>query len=172
MIQLKSGLLINDSLRKELSRPFGTVMSTAEFVRNVGKDEHIYAVGDVTLYELLMNGYRPKLGVFDCRTGRGKVRFPAIAEVYTHPVIVRNRRGHLSVALWNAVKKAAANRDGHSSIRVYGEEDLASLACIYFAKNGDIVAYGLRNKGIAVIRVDNKIKAYVEGVLKRMSSVA
>ena len=40
-------LLVDHALRKELSRPFGRIMSTAQFVKYMHRKENIYAVGDV-----------------------------------------------------------------------------------------------------------------------------
>ena len=55
-------------------------------------------------------------------------------------------------------------------IKVTGEEDLASLACIYFARNGDFVMYGLRNRGIVTIKVNKRIKKYVVNALRTLLS--
>ncbi|MDE1834227.1 MAG: DUF359 domain-containing protein, partial [Candidatus Micrarchaeota archaeon] len=96
--------------------------------------------------------------------------FPFIRKAYRRPVKVVNNRSELSLSLWKAVKRLSRAKDG-AAIRVYGEEDLASLACIHFAKSGDIVIYGMRGRGMALIKVNKSIKRYVARVLKRMKSV-
>jgi GTP-dependent dephospho-CoA kinase len=163
-------LSVNDALRKELSRPFGKTMKISQVVEKVGMNEIIYAVGDVTVSALLEHGYKPKIAVFDYRTERKRVDFPIIRRTYANPLHVKNPRGVLSLKLWKAVRRASRSRIPFG-IHVIGEEDLASLACIYFADKGTKVMYGLRRKGIVVITIDEKIKKYVTMVLKRMGGI-
>jgi len=164
-----SDLKLDRALRKELSGRFGEVMSTEELKLKVSRKEKIYAIGDATVATLLSLGYMPKIAIFDYRTGRKKAIFPQIRKAYPRPLRSINRTGTLSVKLWNTVREASSSRLA-AGIKVDGEEDLASLACIHFAKKGSLVIYGLRNVGMAVIRVDSKMKAYVDDVLKRMES--
>ncbi len=164
-------LLVNDEIRKELSGPFGSTMKISQIAKRVGREEEIFAVGDVTVSELLKKGYAPKIAVFDYRTERKSASFPEIRKSYSDPLRVKNPRGVLSLGLWKAVKAASRSKSS-CGIRVLGEEDLASLACIYFAKNGTLVMYGLRGKGIVVIKVERRIKAYVARVLRRMKDIS
>ncbi len=162
-------LRIDGKLRAELSKPFGKIIKTTpQLGMKIGKDSRIYAIGDVTVAGVLELGFRPKLAIFDYRTGRKRHSFQIIKRTYRRPMQVRNRSGTLSVSLWKAVKNASAASSSRS-IRVIGEEDLASLACIYFARKGDLVIYGLRKKGMAVITVNGRIKSYVAKVLERMN---
>ncbi len=164
----KKDLKVNARLRKELSRPFGVVLSTRQLQRHLKIRKKIYAIGDFTLSELLKSGYVPSVGIFDFRTERKAVYFPIIKKAYKNQIKVNNRRGVLSKQLWDAVRGSSASA-GPCGIKVRGEEDLASLACIHFARNGDYVIYGLRDRGMAVIKVDGKIKRYVLRILKEMS---
>lgn len=165
------GLKLDDELREELSSPFGEILKTSQISRRIGKNKTIYAIGDVTVASLLKLGYMPKISIFDYRTERRVSLMPIIRMTYKNPMRVKNCRGVLGVPLWKAVEKAFRMKTA-VGIRVYGEEDLASLACIYFAKNGSIVMYGMRKKGIAVIIVDRKIKRYIVRVLIRMAAVS
>ena len=164
---VSKNLKVNALLREEFSKPFGMVLKTKDILKKVGRRNTIYAIGDVTVATLLSLGYMPKVSVFDYKTGRVSHIIPIIKRTYSNPVCVRNRRGVLGARLWRAVGKASRKRST-IGIRVVGEEDLASLACIYFARNGDIVMYGLRGIGIVTIKVDKKIKNYVEQALKIM----
>ncbi len=161
-------IFVNKKLREELSKPFGKLMNTEKLIKYIKNYETVYAIGDVTLSELLKQGRIPKVGIFDYRTERDAVQFPIIRETYKNPLCVKNRRGELSTGLWQAVEIASKSKKP-VGIRVYGEEDLASLACIYFAKNGDIVVYGMRGMGMSVIKINKKIKDYIVRVLKIMS---
>lgn len=164
-------LAVDNDLRKELSRPFGRILNDNFAIKRICLGKKICAVGDVTVATLLGIGCMPKVAVFDYRTGRVYRAIPIIKAVYRKPVRIRNRTGTLSAKLWEAVGKAYFSRD-YVGIRVYGEEDLAALACIHFAKTGDLVMYGLRGRGLVVIRVGPGIKAFVSKVIKRMNEVS
>ena len=170
ILHFSKDLTVDSSLRRELAKPFGRIMSTRQLTRHVSKKEVVYAIGDVTLTELLRSGYSPKVGIFDYRTERNAASFPVIKRHYARPFVVRNRRGALSLRLLDAVRKASKSTKP-VDIRVIGEEDLASLACIYFANNGNFVVYGLRGRGMVVIKVGRTIKRYVSGVLKKMMEI-
>ena len=165
---LHKKLTIRSRMRKELSRPFGKRVKTEQLAGVLDKKSTVYAIGDVTVASLLELGYAPKISIFDYRTKLGEVDFPIIRANYKNPVRVRNRRGTISAALWEEVRKASCVR-GKRGIRVFGEEDLAALVCLHFAKIGDVVIYGMRDKGMSFIRVDKGIKKYVDKVLSEMS---
>ncbi len=160
-------LCITSVLRKELAKPFGRLMDTKGLMAYLKKGDIVYAIGDVTLDGLLRQGFTPKVGIFDYRTERSTIHLPIINRAYPNPIHVDNKRGEISAELWKAVQKASKSKSD-VGIRVHGEEDLASLACIYFAKEGSIVVYGMRGKGMSVIRINKKIKNYIVKVLKRM----
>ena len=164
-------IMLDEFFRKEFSKPFGKILKGNEIRKRIGSDKTIYAVGDVTVSTLLRLGYMPKVSVFDYRTGREVRVIPIIKTTYKRPMRVVNRPGTLSVKLWNAIGKAARKRLP-IGIKVAGEEDLASLACIYFARNGDFVMYGLRNRGMITIKVNRRIKRYVVDALKTLLSHA
>ena len=42
------------------------------------------------------------------------------------------------------------------------------MPCIIFARRGSLVAYGLRGKGMSIIKVDARIKARVTRMLEEM----
>jgi len=166
-----SNLGVNDELRKELSGPFGIIMNTRQISKKIRKDETIYAIGDITVATLLELGYAPKVAIFDYKTERKTSNLPIIRKTYRNPICVRNPRGVLSAALMNTVGRVSMMKSP-VGIRVYGEEDLASLACIHFAKRGDLVMYGMRNRGIIVIRVNQKMKRYVIKIFNIMAKTS
>ena len=168
MPEFTRDLRVNRALRKEFSKPFGTILKTKDVKRKIPKEKTIYAIGDMTVATLLGFGYLPKLAIFDYKIERTPKMMPIIKSTYKKPIVVHNKRGFIGVKLWKVVAKASKMGSG-VGIRVYGEEDLASLACIYFARNGDIVMYGLPGKGMAAIKVDRDIKNYVTKALKTMS---
>ena len=168
--RMRKDLKIDESLRRELSKPFGKVLTSKQIENEIRKSDEIYAVGDVTVATLLKLGYVPKVAIFDYRTERSRVVFSIIRKKYRRPIKVKNSRGMLSISLWNAVKKAA-NSKRSVGIRVNGEEDLGSLACIHFAKDGSKIMYGLRNRGVVMISANNRIKSYIKKTLRRMDTI-
>ncbi len=164
----KGNLRLSTKLRKELSRPFGKIVDNSAFKRSVKKNARIYAIGDVTVAALLEMGYKPRVAIFDYRSERARKVFISIRKRYESPITVRNKRGFISRQMWSAVGKASSSGKG-VGIRIYGEEDLAALACIHFAKVGDIIVYGMRGKGMALVRVTKAIKSYIDSVIVRMS---
>ncbi len=164
-------LRLGSGMRKELSGDFGRIMDGRQIARSIGKDRIIYSVGDVTTATLLELGYKPKISIFDYRAEKEAAKFPIIERVYKDPVRVRNGRGELSAEMWEAVRDAC-RKAARVGIRVYGEEDLASLACIYFAKIGEFVVYGMRGRGMAVVKVTREMKDYVEDVVTRMAGIS
>ena len=157
-------------LRKELRKTYGKIIQTSELGHSLRKDDTLFAVGDIVVGTLLDNGFLPKISIFDCRTERGRIVVPSIKRAFSKPIVVRNRPGTISRSLWLAIKRAAT-RHQRVGIRVYGEEDLASLACIHFAPLGAVVMYGIRGRGMNLIRVDGHIKALVDGFLLQMCGV-
>lgn len=166
----KDEIGLDKSLRKELGLPLGPVVHSIEEAADMADGKSIYAVGDVTVKTLLDIGVLPKVAIFDYRTERHSSRFPIIIKSYRRPIAARNKAGTLSKEMWNAVRRAS-RMDKPVGIKVTGEEDLAGLACIYFADDGDFVMYGLRKKGVVVIKVGSRIKARAERILKRMSGI-
>ncbi len=161
------GLRLPAKLRKKLGGKYGKLVQAEHISRLLKKSDTVFAIGDVTCNEMLSAGVLPKIAIFDLKTGRKRVRYRRIKCSYPDPVIVKNIPGTISREIWNAVKKAAkGNRP--VGIRVYGEEDLASLACIHFAPINAVVAYGIRGKGMNFIRVNDKIKKTVNGILLQM----
>lgn len=164
-------LKTDGKLRREMSKPYGRIVKGEKLAGEIRRKQEIYAVGDVTVASLLKLGHKPKVAIFDYKTERRRANFAIIRRTYRSPLNVKNYGGTLSKDLWKAVEKAAKSKS-YYGIRVRGEEDLASLACIFFAKKGAVVMYGLRNKGVAVITVDQKIRNNVIDILKRMQHLS
>ncbi len=160
-------LVLPRRLRRSLGKVFGKLIQSSDLGENMGRGEMVFAIGDVVVGTLLDAGYVPAVAIFDNRTARGSIRIPKIAKTFRRPLRVRNDPGTISMELWEAVRKASGSRKP-VGIRVRGEEDLASLACIHFAPMGSVVMYGIRGRGIDIIRVDARIKRFVERVLMQM----
>ncbi len=155
------------SIRRELGNGYGRLIGEGEIKQQVSRASKVYAIGDVVVSTLLGLGYKPAVSIFDCKVGRKAVVYPEIKKAYPRPVKVRNRSGTISRELWDAVRKAGSSRKP-VGIRIYGEEDLAALACAYLAPEGALLLYGIPGKGIDVVRVDVRIKRLAMGILREM----
>ncbi|HDP96817.1 MAG TPA: DUF359 domain-containing protein [Euryarchaeota archaeon] len=165
-------LSLPEELRERLSKPFGTVASEERLSEIIGSCTRVISVGDIVSWTLLSRGFEPQLMVFDRRTRRGPCdkmerlrRTEGALELK-----VKNPPGRLSASLWNAVTSALRSRR-RTEIEVDGEEDLASLACIYQADKGDCVIYGIPDVGIDVVEVNEEMKDTVAGILQNMTIV-
>jgi uncharacterized protein (UPF0218 family) len=163
----RGDLILPDHIRKSLGKVFGKLIQTRDLGVNIEEGDRIFAVGDIVVGTLLKEGFTPSVAIFDNRTARGRISVSAIRRRFRSPLKARNRPGSISRELWNAVDTASKS-SRPVGIRVYGEEDLASLACIHFAPMNSIVVYGIRGRGIDIIRVRPGIKRFAERVLRQM----
>ena len=78
-----------------------------------------------------------------------------------------NEAGTISNELWNAIKVAMKD-NRNTKIVVKGEEDLAALPVISMAKIGAKVIYGMPDKGMVVVDVNQQAKERANKLLERM----
>jgi uncharacterized protein (UPF0218 family) len=156
-------------LRMDLSVPFGELVQERELVSklNVRKDGRVIAVGDRTTQTLLKYGIEPDLAIFDFKTKRKRIYVRDIKEHYKNHRTVTNPAGEITFDLFKAIEIALILHK-KIGIRVEGEEDLATLPCVYFAADGDKIVYGIPNKGLNITTVDKAIKEKSRGVLSKM----
>ncbi len=170
---ISSDLILPDSLRAELAKPYGPILGEEDLAGHIRGCKRIFAIGDMVNMSLIRMGIEPDIMVFDYHTQRGPCE-EDIKEVLKRidaPTIkVTNPQGLLTAELWNAISRSI--RTGKRvKIEVKGEEDLASLACVSIADMGDCVIYGVPNEGISVIRIEENIKEVVDGILLRMRAI-
>ena len=82
-------------------------------------------------------------------------------------VNVNSEPGTISDELWNAIE-LAISKPKSTKIVVKGEEDLATLAVISMVKLGAKVIYGMPDKGMVVVDVNQQEKKRANSFLKRM----
>ena len=82
-------------------------------------------------------------------------------------VNVSNKAGTISDDLWASIDEAI-NSQTSTKIVVDGEEDLATLAVISMVKLGAKVIYGMPDKGMVVVDVNQQEKKRANSFLKRM----
>jgi len=153
-------------LRDEMREDVGQIVQTDGLRAALLGAKFVVSVGDVCTQSLVDFGIFPKLAIIDGQTKRGPWE-GRLAKAHFTIIRVANPAEAISRELWGAVEKAYLMTE-NVLILVDGEEDLASLACIYLAPDGTTVIYGVPNRGVMVIKVDPSIRARTEGVLTKM----
>ena len=162
--------IMPDEFRQTFGAPVGKVLtSKEELAQETSNSKFVVTVGDIVTLDFLDMGRTPDISIIDYMTQRMpmelvKERFSQFPQP---EIVVRNPPGQITRELWDAIK------DGYDNPRclrivVDGEEDLASLACIFLAPPGTTVIYGIPNRGASVHHVDEVLKQRVDKALKQM----
>ena len=169
-IMIGKGLVLPASMRAELAMPIGMVVKDSGLAKALPRDAEIYAVGDKTVMTLLKYGYKPKVIIYDRLIQRRKVRNQKAYENFKGVKKVTNKAGMITPELWNTISGAAESKE-NTIIEVVGEDDMASLACIHFAKMGAFCIYGIPKEGMTVIHITRLIKEIVDDMIGRLGKV-
>ena len=137
----------------------------------LGNSENIITVGDICTIKVHEQVRTPNLCIVDLKTKRNKSltkqQKKVIGNIGNKIVNVINKAGTISEELWDAIKKSMDSTDS-VRIVVEGEEDLATLAAISLSKIGTKVIYGMPDKGMVVVDVNQQEKKRANSFLKRM----
>ena len=133
--------------------------------------KYIATIGDICTIKIFEDIREPNLCVVDMKTKRNialnskqKKQIKKIGEKSVH---VQNKAGTISDELWKSIKDNISN-DINTKIIVDGEEDLATLAVISMVQLGAKVIYGMPNRGMVVVDVNQQEKKRANGFLSRM----
>jgi len=133
--------------------------------------EYIITVGDICTINVHKEIRTPNISIIDFKTKRNtpltKEQKDVIENIGDKGVNVVNNSGTISYELWKAIKNAIGSKKS-VRIEVEGEEDLASLAAISLSKIGTKVIYGMPDRGMVVVDVDQQSKMRVNALLERM----
>lgn len=162
-------LVLPEDMRAELAKPIGELVSAWALRKHIEGSLRTIAVGDVVTITLLQMKLEPDVAVFDYRTQRSEdyKAKERISKMGGRLVKVENPAGKITRALWRAVKEAA-NAKERIKIEVSGEEDLAALVAIAVAPKGAHIIYGLPQKGLVVVQVDDETRTKAVAAIKRM----
>lgn len=135
------------------------------------KSEFVATVGDICTIKLIEEGIIPNLMVVDYKTKRSiklaKMQLGVIENVKCKSVEVDNEPGTISQQLYFEIKNAIKSKI-MTKIIVNGEEDLATLPVIKHSKIGAKVIYGMPDKGMVVVDVNQQAKERANKLLERM----
>ena len=133
--------------------------------------EYIITVGDICTISISEEIRIPNLCIIDFKTKRNtpltEEQKNVIENIGDKRVKVVNHPGTISDELLKAIKDSIGSGN-NVRIEVDGEEDLASLAAISLSKIGTKVIYGMPDKGMVVVDVDQQSKARVNSLLEHM----
>ena len=132
---------------------------------------YIATIGDICTIKIFEEIREPNLCIIDMKTKRNialnskqKIQISTIGK---KTVYVQNKAGTISNELWKSIKNNISN-NLNTKIVVDGEEDLATLAVISMVQLGAKVIYGMPNRGMVVVDVNQQEKKRADSLLRRM----
>lgn len=147
-IDKKGNLRLPDSLRGELQKLLGTILSEDRIKNEITshKDSICITVGDVTTETVFYCGVQPSLAIIDLHVERKpyqtleKWKFPKKYQL----IHVQSGPGYISKDAIKTIKKWKTGLKKHERIAIIvsGEEDLLVLPVIAIAPVGSYVYYG------------------------------
>ena len=133
--------------------------------------KYIATIGDICTIRVFEDIREPNLCIVDMKTKRNialnSKQKKQIKEIGGKSVHVQNKAGTISDELWKSIKDNISN-DINTKIIVDGEEDLATLAVISMVQLGAKVIYGMPNRGMVVVDVNQQEKKRANSLLRRM----
>ena len=133
--------------------------------------DYIATIGDICTLKIFDEIREPELCIIDMKTKRNTpldiTQKDKMEKIGKRRVNVDNKAGTISNELWASIDEAL-NTHINTKIVVNGEEDLAALAVISMVKIGAKVIYGMPDKGMVVVDVNQQEKKRANSFLKRM----
>ena len=131
----------------------------------------VATIGDICTVKLIQDEIIPNLMIVDYKTKRNvkltQKQMSVIESVKCKSVEVDNESGTISQQLYFEIKKAIKS-EIMTKIIVNGEEDLATLPVIKHSKIGAKVIYGMPDRGMVVVDVNQQAKERANKLLERM----
>jgi len=156
---------IPQKVKDELKEPLGKVYDDYKEVVRLSRTKKIVSVGDVCTLGLLQIGIMPHLAIFDYKSMRKKLdirHMEVLKRYFPKAARLKNPAGTISDFLIKNSKRLLKQGGG---ILIDGEEDLTALAFIENAGPKFILIYGQPNEGLVIVKMDDKTKKKVSGLL-------
>jgi len=162
------GWKMPDRMRDQ-KMPFGKLMDEKAMLAAVADCENLITVGDVVSMTALKNGLKPKLMIYDfCTERRAMDQLGGmLRSVEGTQVRIANPPGHIVPEMVLGVQRAF-KRVGATKMQVDGEEDLAAPVCAALAPLGACLLYGMPQKGIVFVKVDEKVREKARSLINSM----
>ena len=131
----------------------------------------IATIGDICTIKIIEEIRIPNLMIVDYKTKRDlsltKEQKNIIESTDCKTVEVMSEAGTISKELYNVIE-IAITKNKKTKIIVNGEEDLATLPVIKLCQIGAKVIYGMPDKGMVVVDVNQQTKERANKLLERM----
>ena len=169
LTSLKKTLILPPELRNELKKPLGAVVDEEQLERVLKNVRNVVSVGDMCSLTLYKMGIVPDIAVVDFKVQRDDIQHmkAQIQEIGQIVINVENPPETITKRLWQAVEKAYQMEE-KVRIEVFGEEDLATIPCVWLAPENTAIVYGLPDTGLVVVLDEHEAKIKVKDVLEKM----
>jgi len=163
--------ILPEHLRETLKEPIGQLVDEQTLISLVSDSKPLISVGDMVTYTLLKHNIAPDVSIVDYVHKRSCCSQEIIDSIKKSPADikqVKNPAGTLTEQLIDAIHESIQRLNGPQRIEVEGEEDLAALVAISLAPQGATVIYGLPNKGVVVVPVNEYHKNKAKEIIDKM----
>ena len=147
---------------------FEIFVNSPEFLN---ESQFIATIGDICTIKIIKEIRVPNLMIVDYKTQRNisltEEQKKILESTNCKTVEVRNQAGTISKELYDQIE-IAITKGGKTKIKVNGEEDLATLPVIKHCQIGAKVIYGMPDKGMVVVDVNQQAKERTNKLLERM----
>lgn len=166
-------LILPESLREEVRKPFGPVMAGKELSgARKGAARPIITVGDQCSHDQIASGAAPDMMIFDFKIKRVEIPVEmkkALAPHAKNAFVVLSGPGQISDSLSEAVDRMLS--EGNGAVFVAGEDDLSALLVMARANKGTLI-YGQPDSGAVVVKLGSKkIMGKAQGFLDKMERI-
>ena len=149
--------ILPEDKRDVFKKPIGRDFKEEEIIK-LDKGSKLVTVGDVVSLVVRKHGVVPFLSIYDGMTERHRMtEFSSMVEENRWDLIeVRNPPKMITAELLEAVKNAFEGKT--HIIKVEGEEDLATVACMALAPYGTNIEYGWPGKGMKLVTTSEPVR--------------
>jgi|SRR6185369_7776035 len=165
----KQKLLLPESLREELQKPFGEVIKDTDGVIKLFDDKTlVIAVGDIIVSSLIEANYPPSVSIIDLRTRRHEISDRQSRE----GLHAKNEQGTIAseaVFVYQKALNAFLETKQPQTVIIDGEEDLLALPAILLAPLNAFVLYGQFEQGVVVNKITTELKQKTMEILKKFN---
>ena len=161
--------ILKPEMAQELKQTTSQIYTDAP--NDLYNSKFVATIGDICTIKLVQKKIIPNLMIIDYKTKRNvkltEMQMSVIESVKCKNVEVDNEPGTISKPLYFEIKNAIESKI-ITKIIVNGEEDLATLPVIKHSKIGAKVIYGMPDKGMVVVDVNQQAKERANKLLERM----
>ena len=161
--------ILKPEMARELRKTNSEIFTKAP--KELHKSKFIVTIGDICTIKIIQEVRIPDLIIVDFKTKRNipleKENIEKIENINCTEIKLVNKAGTISKELYEAIK-VSIESERQTKIIVEGEEDLATLPVIGNCKIGAKVIYGMPDKGMVVVDVNQQAKERANNFLERM----